>query len=133
TDGPRRLVAIGFAAVVIGIAGAHLILVSSFPLPLGIALWAVAGFGIGLAYAPLSVTVLDQATPGSEGSATSSLQLTDVLGVALGAGAVGALVDLGDGRGWLPASSLHIGFALTLAVAAVGIVLTRRLPTHLAN
>jgi MFS family permease len=131
-DGPRRLVAVGCALVAAG-AGGALLLLHGAPLLVAIPLWSIAGFGTGLAYAPLSVTVLGTATPGSEGKATSSLQLTDVLGVALGTGASGALVALGEARDWPVTTSLTAAFALTGAVAVAGSVLARRLPTALAN
>jgi MFS family permease len=129
-DGPRRLVAVGLSLVAAGLVGAEL-LVNTVPVPLGIVLWSVAGFGVGLAYAPISVTVLGTAPPGGEGTASASMQLCDVLGVALGTGLTGALVDLGDNRGWEVASSLTIAFAITTAVAVVGAVAARRLPEQL--
>ena len=46
--------------------------------------WAVAGLGMGLGYAPLSLVVLAEAPPESQGVATAALQLSDVLGTALG-------------------------------------------------
>ena len=42
---------------------------------IAVGVWGVAGFGMGLAYAPLSVTMLDLAEPGREGDASASLQL----------------------------------------------------------
>lgn len=128
--GPRRLVSLGLVLNVVGIGGA-LLLTGSAPIPLAILLWAAAGFGTGLAYGPLSVTTLGLATPGKEGEATSSLQLTDVLGVALGTGCSGAIVALGDGRGWGVGSSLSLAFAVTGAVAVLGALAARRLPTAL--
>jgi len=107
------------------------LLVNVVPVPLGIVLWSVAGFGIGLAYAPISVTVLGTAPPGGEGTAAASMQLCDVLGVALGTGLTGALVDLGDGRGWEVSSSLTIAFAVTTSVALLGALAARRLPQYL--
>ena len=50
----------------------------------GPVMWGLAGLGMGMAYAPITMAVLNQAAPGREGAASSSLQLTDVLGVALG-------------------------------------------------
>ena len=88
----------------------------------------VAGLGIGLSYAPLSVTVLGTAVPGEEGRASASLQLTDVLGVALGTGVAGVFVALGEGGGWATGTSLTLGFAVTLAVAVAGVVVAGRLP-----
>ena len=86
---------------------------------------------MGLSYAPISVTVLGTAEPGQEGRASASLQLTDVLGVSLGTGLGGVFVALGDGRGWATSSSLTIAFAMTLAVAAAGVVAAGRLPRRL--
>jgi hypothetical protein len=114
----------------VGLAGAVL-LVNTVPVPLGIVLWSIAGFGVGLSYAPISVTVLGTAPPGGEGKASSSMQLCDVLGVALGTGMTGALVDLGDNRGWEVSASLTIAFAITATVALAGVAASRRLPEHL--
>lgn len=130
TAGPRRVVMTGFAFVALGIVG----MVGALgPLPLvpSVAAWSVAGFGIGLAYAPLSVTVLGLAEPGREGAASSSIQLTDVLGTALGTGLGGAFVAFGDTQGWATRSALELAFAVTLAVAIAGIAAARRLPTTL--
>lgn len=133
TDGPRRLVGIGMATSAVGIACAGLLLHDWMPVPVGIALWALAGFGVGLSYAPLSVTMLNTAETGTEGRASSSLQLCDTLGVALGAGASGALVGMGDGLDWPVARSLSIAFALCAAVAVVASLAARRLPAHLPD
>src|ERR687896_724424 len=83
----------------------------------GVAGWAVGGFGIGLAYSPISLIVLGEAPPGQEGAASASLQLAETLGVALGAGLGGVLVAAGAAAGWLPRSGLAGAFALTAAVA----------------
>jgi MFS family permease len=101
------------------------------PVGLLVAAWTVAGLGIGLAYAPLSVTVLSTAAPGQEGRSSASLQLSDVLGVALGTGLGGVVVALGDGRGWATASSLTIAFLITLAAAVGGVFAAGRLPRRL--
>ena len=127
TIGPRRLVMIGFGLLAVGIVGMHGAL-GPFPVPVAIAVWALAGAGVGLAYAPLAVTVLGLAQPGREGAASSSLQLTDTLGVSLGTGIGGAFVALGDAQGWEVRSALEAAFAVTLTVALAGIFAARRLP-----
>jgi MFS family permease len=129
--GPAWLVRRGFAVLALGIAGLLVAVYSSVPVAVGIAAWTVAGLGMGLAYAPLSVTVLGTAAPGQEGSASASLQLTDVLGVSLGTGLGGVFVALGDGRDWDTSSSLSLAFAVTLAVAVAGMLVARRLPREL--
>jgi MFS family permease len=128
--GPRWLVRRGFAVLAAGIA---LTMLALGPVPVGllVAAWAVGGLGMGLSYAPISATVLGEAAPGQEGTASASLQLTDVLGVSLGTGVGGVFVALGDGRGWATASSLTIAFAIALAVALGGLVAAARLPRRL--
>jgi MFS family permease len=126
--GPRRLVMTGFGMLGVGILGMQGAL-GPLPVPVAIAVWAVAGGGIGLSYSPLAVTVLGLAEPGREGAASSSLQLSDVLGVSLGAGTGGALVALGETQGWALRSALALTFAITMAVAVGGIAAARRLPT----
>ncbi|MGH9228396.1 MAG: MFS transporter [Acidimicrobiales bacterium] len=129
--GPAWLVRRGFALLGAGIAGLLVALDPSVPVAVGIAAWTVAGLGMGLSYAPISVTVLGTAAPGQEGSASASLQLTDVLGVSLGTGLGGVFVALGDGHGWDTSSSLTLAFVVTLAVAAGGVLAARRLPRAL--
>ncbi len=130
TVGPRRLVGIGFALVAVGIGGMFGAL-GPLPVPLAIAVWSVAGLGIGMAYSPLSVTVLGLAEPGREGASSSSLQLSDVLGVSLGTGLGGAFVAFGDTSGWATRSALELAFAATLLVALLGVLAARRLPATL--
>ncbi len=130
TAGPRRVVMTGFAFVAVGIAGMVGAL-GTLPLVPSVASWSVAGFGIGLAYSPLSVTVLGLAEPARQGVAASSLQLSDVLGTSLGAGLGGAIVALGETRGWATSTALGLAFPITLAVALLGIAAARRLPTAL--
>jgi MFS family permease len=128
--GPRWLVRRGFAVLAVGIALTALAL---GPVPVGflVAAWGVGGLGMGLCYAPISATVLGEAAPGQEGTASASLQLTDVLGVSLGTGVGGVFVALGDGRGWATASSLTFAFLIALAVALGGVLASGRLPRQL--
>jgi MFS family permease len=128
--GPRRVVATGFACLAVGIAGMVGAL-GELPLPLCIAAWTTAGFGIGMAYSPLSVTVLGLAEPGREGEASSGIQLADTLGVALGTGLGGAFVALGDAQGWATSSALAIVFPVSCGAAVLGLFAARRLPTTL--
>ncbi len=130
TAGPRRVVMVGFGFVALGIAGMFGAL-GALPLGPSVGAWSIAGLGMGLAYAPLSVTVLGLAEPGREGSASSSIQLTDVLGIALGTGLGGAFVALGEAQGWATRSALELAFPITLAVALLGVLAARRLPTTL--
>jgi MFS family permease len=130
--GPRRLVRLGECLVAVGLGAMCLVILTSAPPALAIVAWAVAGGGIGTAYAPLSVTTLDRAAAGEEGRATSALQLCDVLGQALGTGIAGAIVaaataGIGHGPG------VALAFAFAIAVALAGIIAGTRLPGQLSS
>jgi MFS family permease len=125
--GARRLVRAGFVTVVVGIAAFALVLSPGVPVAFGMAAWTLAGFGMGLAYAPLSLIVLREAPPGGEGAATSGLQLSDVLGTALGTGVGGALIAYGHGAGLEPWVGLAGAFAAGGIVGTLGATVTRRL------
>jgi MFS family permease len=125
--GGRRLVRTGLVIVLVGIAGMVLVLEPTVPVYEGLAAWTVAGLGIGLAYAPLSLMMLRKAPPGQEGQTSASLNLADVLGTAIGIGVAGAAVAAVAG------SNLRLGiaaaFAAAAAVGVAALVLAGRLPT----
>jgi MFS family permease len=129
--GPRRFVRLGFCCIVFGIGGVIALLSPSVPVWTVVVSWSVGAAGMGLAYAPLSLVMLDAAEPGREGAASASLQLSDQLGFALGTGVAGAAVALGEVAGWLESSSLVLAAAITGSVGIAGIVLARRLPPRL--
>src|SRR5229473_7620770 len=122
----RRLVRIGLVIILAGIAGMVLVLQPAVPVAEGLAAWTVAGLGMGLAYSPLSLMMLQKALPGQEGRASASLNLADVLGTAIGIGVGGAAVAAAAG------TDLRLGitaaFAAAAAVALVALAFTRRLP-----
>ncbi len=124
----RRVVRAGLLVVAIGIAVMALSLLDAVPVAVAVVAWAIGGLGIGLAYSPISVTVLGLAPTAEQGRASAQLQLSDTLGTALGAGLGGVLVAAGAAAGWEQSTGLAGVFALTGAVALVGVVLTRRLP-----
>ena len=126
----RRLIRAGFLIVAAGIALELAALFAGVPVAVGVAGWAVGGFGIGLAYSPVSLIVLGEAPSGQEGVASASLQLTDTLGVALGAGLGGVLVAVGAAAGWHERTGIAGAFALTATVAVAAAVLARRVPSR---
>jgi MFS family permease len=130
--GPRRLIRLGEGMVFIGLALMSVTLLPSVPVALGIVAWGIAGFGIGQAYAPLSVTTLDLATRGQEGRATSALQLFDVLGQAVGTGVAGAIVA-GAARGLGHRDSVALAFGFALFVNVVSVLAGVRLPSRLTG
>ena len=77
--------------------------------------------------------MLNTAEVGAEGRASSSLQLCDTLGVALGTGFTGALVGYGESTGWPVSRSLTIAFVCCAAVAGAASLAARRLPTRLVD
>jgi len=127
--GPRRLVRPGECLVAVGLGAMCVVLLPSVPPALAVVAWALAGAGIGTAYAPLSVTTLDLAAAGEEGRATSALQLCDVLGQALGTGVAGAIVATASLIGHGPAVALAFSFAI--AVALTGVIVGAWLPGQL--
>jgi MFS family permease len=120
------MVRIGLVIILAGIAGMALMLLPAVPVAEGLAAWTVAGLGMGLAYSPLSLMMLQKALPGQEGQASASLNLADVLGTAIGIGVGGAAVAAAAGR------DLRVGLAAAFAIAAavglVALAFTGRLP-----
>jgi MFS family permease len=122
----RRLVRAGLVIVLAGIAGMILVLRPSVPVAVGLAAWTVAGLGMGLAYAPLSLMMLRMAPAGREGRVSASLNLADVLGTAIGIGVGGAAVAAGvGGRLGL---GLTAAFAAAAAVGVTALALSGQLP-----
>jgi hypothetical protein len=62
--------------------------------------------------------------------ASASLQLTDTLGVALGAGLGGVLVAVGAAAGWHERAGIAGAYVLTAVVAVAAAVLARRVPSR---
>ena len=131
----RRLIRIGLAVVLGGIGGLALMLGRAAGLAAGIAAWTVAGLGMGIGYAPITLLTLREAPPGREGRASASLNLADVLGSAVGIGlggtAVSAAVSLGGTRA-LPAG-VAVALGLAAASAATALAISRRLPAGQAR
>jgi MFS family permease len=124
-----RMVRWGLVIVLAGIAGMVLVLQPGVPVAEGLAAWTVAGLGMGLAYAPLSLMMLQKAPPGLEGQTSASLNLADVLGTAIGIGVGGAAVAASAGSN-LPLG-LTTAFAAAAAVGLVALALAGRLPSTL--
>jgi MFS family permease len=129
-QGPRRLVRLGEGFVLGGLGLMVVALQPSVPPALAVLAWAVAGGGMGVSYAPLSVTTLDLAAPGAEGKATASLQLFDVLGQAVGTGVAGAVVaataiSLGHRSG------VALAFLFGILAGVCAVVVAARIPARL--
>ena len=128
----RQFVGRGVLIIAAGLAAMALVLLPAVPIAVGVAAWTVAGFGIGLSYAPISLAMLRAAPPGREGWASASLSLADVLGTALGIGAGGAAIAAASAHGWPLARGVGVAFAIA-AAGLVGLaVASRRLPRTVA-
>lgn len=130
--GEARFIRAGFAVLTVGVltaaAGALPDLLPYWFIHLG---GALAGFGMGLAYAAHSQLALRSAEEHNVGATTASLQLFDNLGIALGTGVVGAIVTFGDGAGWPSGDATAAAWVLSATVAAGGVLLASRLPRRL--
>jgi len=131
TFGPQAFVRVGLVIITAGIGVMIVVAQADVPLVAAVVAWGIAGFGMGLSYAPLSLVVLAQAPAGGEGAATASLQLCDTLGVALGTGVAGAIVAAGPTFAWSRATALTIAFTLCAVIAVATAVAAARLPSQL--
>ena len=118
--GSAAFVRVGFAVVAIGIASFAAVLSPAVPVLVAIPTFATAGFGMGLAYAPLSLIVLREAPAAEQGAATAALSLSDVLGTALGTGISGAIVAAGLRSAGSMGSGLAPIFVVDVLVATAG-------------
>jgi MFS family permease len=130
---PRRFVGWGVLIIATGLAAMASVLLPAVPIAVGVAAWTIAGFGIGLCYAPISLLMLREAPEGREGWASASLSLADVLGTALGIGAGGAAVAAASAHGWPLAAGVGVAFGIAgLGLTGLGAA-SRRLPRALAT
>lgn len=126
--GSAQLVRVGFAILAIGLAGTSLLLVGGIPIALGLVGWTVAGFGIGMAFSPVTVIVLRDAPPGREGASSAALSFMQAVGIAAGTGVGGIAVAVAEAAGWPTRTGIAVAFGLAVLSAAAGVALARRLP-----
>ncbi|MFL5708991.1 MAG: MFS transporter [Chloroflexota bacterium] len=123
----HRFVQVGFAVVLVGLAGMLLALDPDVTWLVALPAFGIAGLGMGLAYSPLALIVLRESAVATQGASTSALSLTDSVGTALGTGITGAIVAASVRANGEPAAGLAVGFAVAIAIGLVGLSLTRRL------
>ncbi len=124
---PERFITVGLAVVIVGLAGFALVLHPSISPWFSIPTIAISGIGMGLAYSPTTLIILSRAAPTEQGSASAALSLADSLGTALGTGVTGAFVAGAARNGFPSTDGLAPGFAVAIAVALAGLLLTPRL------
>jgi len=130
---PAQFFRAGLLVVVIGLAAFALILLPEVSPWLAIPVFGLAGLGMGLAYAPLTLIVLREAPVQEQGSASSALSLTDALGIALGTGMTGAIVAASARQTGEPVLGLAVGFFVAIGVGCIGLGLSGRLRTREAG
>lgn len=126
--GPRFFVALGFAFVAAGALLTVPVAIAGVAPEVTVLTWILPGLGMGFMYSAVTLVVLRGSAPAAQGSATSALQLSDILGTALGAGLGGAITAAGeraggDGLGW----ALAAVFGASLLAALLGAAGARRL------
>ncbi len=131
--GPGRFVALGFACLVVGGLLTLPALLAWVPPEITIITWAIPGLGMGFMYSAVTLVVLRGVDKSEQGSASSSLQLSDILGTALGAGVAGAVTAAGvrggpDGLG----AALAAVFAVSIGAAVLGVLASGRVWTFVA-
>ena len=131
--GPRRFVALGFACIAIG-GLLTLPVVAGAPPELTIVTWAIPGIGMGFMFSAVTLVVLRGVEETEQGGASSSLQLSDILGTLLGAGVAGAFIAAGaragpEGLG----PALAAVLVLSIGAAVLGLLASGRVGTFAAR
>ncbi len=126
--GVVRFTRLGFVLVLVGALISIPAVMPGVPPEILIVTWALPGMGMGVMYSAVTLVVLRRSRPSEQGAATSSLQLADILGTALGVGVGGAIAAAGtraegDGLG----IALAAVFVVTASVAALGALGSGRL------
>ncbi|WP_240777276.1 MFS transporter [Nonomuraea basaltis] len=118
---PYRRIRLGAAGVTVAILISLLSVLPGMTGWVAAPAWIVAGFGMGLGMATISVTALKQSPANEQGANSAALSVTDMLGAAVAIGAAGALVNV---IGHAPAE-IATGFVvICLLMAAIGLSAT---------
>jgi MFS family permease len=129
-QGRRLLVTMGLLLLAFGLVGIASVLIPGMLVGVAPVAWGVAGLGMGLAYSTLSLVVLETASADQQGTASASLQLSSVLGSALGTGLGGviiAFVAVAAGGG-PPRSGIAVVDILVIVVTGFAILTAVGLP-----
>src|SRR5712691_13298879 len=126
--GRRMLVMIGLLLIAVGIAGIAIILIPGIPALVAIVAWGVGGLGMGLAYSTISLVVLETAPKDEVGSASASMELSSVLGTALGTGLGGVIIAFAAGSGRSQSWGIAVIDILVIAFIGLSCLTAMRLP-----
>src|SRR5262249_2508855 len=119
----RRLLEVGLAFLLAGVAAAAAVLSPATAPMLALPAWAVAGLGIGIAYPTATLAIFEGAPAGREGEVSATMQVANALAIAIGTGLGADLIarvatsgSAALGIGLVDAVSL-VACALALAAA----------------
>jgi len=112
--------------VAVGLAATSVVLIEGVPGVTVAFTWAVAGFGIGIAYPTFSLEMLASTPAGREGETSSAMKLTETLAGAAGIGIAGGIVASGEAAGWAGPALASV-FVLAGAAAVMTMVVARRI------
>jgi len=130
TWGPRRFITLGFVLIAVGSALTLLALLPAVPPAIAVLTWIPPGIGMGFMYSAVTLVVLRGVAASEQGSATSALQLSDILGTALGTGVAGAIIAFGVRSGGDALGvALACVFAMSMVVAVLGGLASGRVGT----
>jgi len=120
----------GAALVVAGVLGLLGVL-AGLPIWLPYLAWTLAGFGMGIAYNSVLISVMGAAQPGAEATAVSSSQVGERLALALGGGLGGMCIALALAIHAPLGAGLAGALAIALAGGVLALAVTGRLPVSL--
>lgn len=137
TAQPRLLTAIGTRAIVIGGAilgiialGTLLAVAAGAPVAFAYVAWMIGGMGIGVSFATLTLSSLEGAAEGTEGTVSSATVLAGSLGSCVGIFLCGLPITIAHEAGAPLSSALTGTFAIALACACAMLALAARLPAR---
>jgi MFS family permease len=123
----------GLMLVAAGIAVSGSTAYSGSPVVAAAIGWGIGGLGMGMAWQSMTLAVLSEAPEDRVGASSAALNLSNVLGVALGTGIGGAVVSAGESAGWDTAVSVGAIFATTFGVALLAVATAARLPGRVTS
>jgi MFS family permease len=127
-QGRRFLVTAGLVLVALGLAGIASVLIPGVPVAVASIAWGVAGLGMGLSYSTLNLVVLETAPVDQQGSATASMELSSVLGSALGTGLGGVIIGFAAAAGSSPSLGIMVVDIVVIVVTGVAMLTAIGLP-----
>lgn len=120
---PGRALHLGFSALSVGLAGSTTLVWTTLPIAVGLTGWAVAGVGIGMITATLSVLTLAVADDTTQGTYSAAAQLAASMAGAVFFAAAGAVLAL---AGRPNRAAFEVISTAAVLIALLGLVGARR-------